>query len=242
MIIPVTISAAVGIAERWSRDEDEKREREKEMLNTELQHLKYQLQPHFFFNSLNTVYALIENSPTLAQETVHNLASLMRYMLYETDQRNVKLSSEVRFMIQYIALMKLRISPRTKITTNFQALGDNYEIVPLLFISLIENAFKHGVSATQPSDIFFKLSVSDDKVCFYAENTNFPKTADDKSGKGIGLINLQKRLQLSYPDKYQFNTWVKDNLFCAQLEITITKKKSGNTATVANEENKLHYS
>jgi sensor histidine kinase YesM len=220
LIIPVIVSFAVKTAEKWTNTENERKEREKEILNSELQHLKYQLQPHFFFNSLNTVYALIERSPTMAQETVHNLSKLMRYLLYETDTGYVSLNQEINFMTQYINLMKLRISDKTIVKTSFPASADGYTIAPLLFISLIENAFKHGISATQPSEISFVLQLQQNNtITFVAQNVNFPKNMQDKSGSGIGLANLRKRLELSYPGKYEFNTRIEGLRFTATLEI-----------------------
>jgi LytS/YehU family sensor histidine kinase len=222
MIIPIIIAFAVKTTEQWARTESEKKEREKDILNSELQHLKYQLQPHFFFNSLNTIYALIERSPAIAQETVHNLAKLMRYMLYETDSGKAALNDEIEFMKQYIDLMKLRVSDKTKVNMNFPIFSERHEITPLLFISLIENAFKHGISATQPSEIFFSLNVIGNNLRFFAENTNFPKNEKDKSGSGIGLINLKKRLELSYPGKYHFKTKIENNVYSVLLEIDMT--------------------
>lgn len=222
LIIPIIIAFAVKTNEKWAKTESEKKEREKDILNSELQHLKYQLQPHFFFNSLNTIYALIERSPSLAQETVHSLAKLMRYMLYETETGKVNLREEIDFMKQYIELMKLRLSDKTKVNMNFPDLSERYEVSPLLFISLIENAFKHGISATQSSEIFFNLSVIDNKVRFFSENTNYPKNEKDKSGSGIGLLNLKKRLEITYPGNYNFQTKAEGNIFSVLLEINIT--------------------
>ena len=219
MLIPIIASIAVKTTENWAKTEDERKEREKEMLNWELQHLKYQLQPHFFFNSLNTVYALIERSPVAAQETVHTLSKLMRYLLYDTDSGKVTLAEEINFMTQYINLMKLRISEKTQVTTDFPDPTDGALITPLLFISLIENAFKHGISATHTSEISFRLHVEKNKLIFVARNANFPKNEKDKSGSGIGLVNLKKRLELSYPGKHTFRAGVEGSLFVAELQI-----------------------
>lgn len=226
MIIPVIISFALRSNEKWAKTEAEKKDREKDILDSELQHLRYQLQPHFFFNSLNTIYALIERSPSSAQETVHSLARLMRYLLYETDKEKVNLCDEIDFMKQYIELMKLRLSDKTKVNASFPAIAENYRITPLLFISLIENAFKHGISATQQSELFFSLSVSENTVRFFAENTSFPKTENDKSGSGIGLINLKKRLELSYPGSYSFHTKTEGGSYSVLLEINGVKPQN----------------
>ena len=221
MFIPAIIAFAIKTSEKWKNTEIEKKEREKEILNSELQQLKYQLQPHFFFNSLNTIYALIERSPIQAQETVHSLGKLMRYMLYDTESGKTSLENEIAFMNQYINLMKLRISDKTTIHTDFPKHASNIEISPFLFISLIENAFKHGVSSTLASEIKFKLTLEGKKVFFYSENTNFQRNETDKSGSGIGLNNLKKRLQLSYPGKYNFKTSAENKVYTVSLEIDL---------------------
>lgn len=228
MMIPIIIAYALATSEKWEKIENEKKEQERDILNSELQHLKYQLQPHFFFNSLNTIYALIERSPEVAQETVHSLAKLMRYMLYDTENGKVNLSEDIEFMKQYIELMKLRLSDKARIKVQFPASLHHYEIAPLLFISLIENAFKHGISATQPSELFFSLNVDDNTVQFFAENTNFPKNEKDKSGSGIGITNLKKRLDLAYPGKHKFDIRVEGNFFRVSLEIDLKQPQFAN--------------
>lgn len=224
MLIPVVASIAVMVTEKWTRAEIDKKESERENLNSELQHLKYQLQPHFFFNSLNNIYALIESSPVLAKESVHSLAQLMRYMLYETDNGYATLNDEIQFITQYINLMKLRVSDKTIISIDFPKQKTDHKIAPLLFITLIENAFKHGVSAKQPSEIYFSLSINESTVKFIAQNNNFPKSDNDKSGSGIGLNNIKKRLQLLYPDDYLFETKVEDGIFKVILTIDLNNK------------------
>jgi LytS/YehU family sensor histidine kinase len=188
-------------------------------LKSELQHLHYQLQPHFFFNSLNNIYALVDIAPEKAKTSIHSLSKLMRYMLYDTNEETVSLSKEIDFMKKYIDLMKLRISDKTKVTYNFPSEETGIKIAPLLFISLIENAFKHGVSASKESEIDIKMTVKLQTVLFSIENDNFPKKTDDKSGSGIGLPNIEKRLNLLYPNKSSFKTFVKENRYMAQLEI-----------------------
>lgn len=220
MIIPMIISFALRTTEAWAKKIETEKEKEKELLNSELQHLRYQLQPHFFFNSLNTVYALIERSPALAQTTVHDLSKLMRYMLYDAETVNVNLTEEVHFMEKYINLMKLRISDKTTVSFNFIGSREPIQITPLLFISLIENAFKHGISASMESTIVFNLSCKGKTVFFESINTNFPKSETDKSGSGIGLSNLSKRLELLYPNKYFFEQTVGDGNYVVKLQIT----------------------
>ncbi|MBL7932134.1 MAG: sensor histidine kinase [Bacteroidia bacterium] len=220
MLIPMIIAIATRATEKWASAESKKKEQEKNVLHNELMNLKYQLQPHFFFNSLNTIYALIEKSPTMAQETVHGLSKLMRYILYETNTATTKLKNDVDFMKEYIRLMKLRTAEKTEVSSSFTVINDAVEVSPLLFISLIENAFKHGISATQGSTIRFELKQSGNKVAFTSSNTSFPKNENDKSGSGIGLVNLKKRLDLLYPGKHVFETRLDGNNFIARIEIS----------------------
>jgi len=218
-LAPLLFSITIKTTQRWVKTEAERKEATNIKLKSELQHLHYQLQPHFFFNSLNNIYALVDIAPEKAKTSIHSLSKLMRYMLYDTNEETVSLSKEIDFMKKYIDLMKLRISDKTKVTYNFPSEETGIKIAPLLFISLIENAFKHGVSASKESEIDIKMTVKLQTVLFSIENDNFPKKTDDKSGSGIGLPNIEKRLNLLYPNKSSFKTFVKENRYLAQLEI-----------------------
>ena len=142
-------------------------------------------------------------------------------MLYETNVESIPLTKEIDFLKKYIDLMKLRVSDKTSVSYSFPFKETGIQIAPLLFISLIENAFKHGVSATKASNIDINMTSDDNTVLFSVENNNFPKKTDDKSGSGIGLQNLEKRLELLYPDKFSFKTIVKDDRFLVTLKIEI---------------------
>ncbi|MUU77156.1 sensor histidine kinase [Winogradskyella endarachnes] len=220
-LAPLLFSIAVKTTKRWVKTEAERKEAANFKLQSELQHLHYQLQPHFFFNSLNNIYALVDISPERAKTSIHSLSKLMRYMLYETNTEEISLSKEIEFMSKYIELMKLRVTDKTVVNYSFPKDSNQIKIAPLLFISLIENAFKHGVSASQDSTIDITMTLADDKVVFKTINNNFPKNTEDKSGSGIGLKNLEKRLNLLYTDKYKFNTKVENNLFIVNLELEI---------------------
>ncbi len=224
--IPIMFSIAIRATERWIKTETEKKEIVNKNLESELEHLRYQLQPHFFFNSLNNIYSLIEVSPGQAQETVHGLSKLMRYLLYETGNKKVELSQEIIFLENYIKLMELRLSDKTKTTCSFPGtMSKQYYIAPLLFIPMIENAYKHGVSATQPSQIYFNMHVKDDSLFFVSGNTNFPKNDTDISGSGIGLENLRKRLELLYPGKHKLHvTTERGNMFWVRLSVDLREE------------------
>ena len=220
--IPIIFSIAVKATENWIKTEAEKKEIENKNLESELQHLRYQLQPHFFFNSLNNIYSLVEVSPTKAQEAIHNLSKLMRYLLYETTREKVELADEISFLKKYIQLMEIRQTDKTKTYYVFpETENTSYRIAPLLFIPMIENAYKHGVSATQNSRISFGMTIKDNQLLFSSENSNFPKSTSDKSGSGIGLDNLKKRLELLYNNKYELRKGLRDNTFWITLRIEL---------------------
>ncbi|WP_083678311.1 sensor histidine kinase [Lacinutrix venerupis] len=216
---PLLFSIAVKTTKRWVQTEAERKEAANFKLQSELQHLHYQLQPHFFFNSLNNIYAMVDISPDQAKTSIHSLSKLMRYMLYETSEESIALTKEIDFMKKYIELMKLRVSDKTVVNYSFPSAETGIKIAPLLFISLIENAFKHGVSASKASTIDINMTCDNQTVLFTIENHNFPKKTEDKSGSGIGLPNIKKRLELLYPNKNSFKTFVKESRFVAQLEI-----------------------
>ena len=218
-LIPIAFSIAINSGKKLQLAEEIQREAENIKLKSELQHLKYQLQPHFFFNSLNNIYSLIDFAPEKAKQSVHSLSKLMRHLLYKTDVEKISLSDEIEFLNKYIELMSLRLNDKTTIYTDFPKQVPNLQISPLMFISIVENAFKHGVSATEHSDIHFKMEVLDDTVFFQASNSNFPKSDSDKSGSGIGIENLRKSLTLLYPNKHEFSSYINGNMYIAELKI-----------------------
>lgn len=218
-MIPVAFSIAINAGKKIQKAEEMKIEADNIKLQSELQHLKYQLQPHFFFNSLNNIYSLIDFDQEKAKHSIHSLSKLMRHLLYKTDVEKISLSEEVEFLNKYIELMSLRLTDNTKVFTNFPTSIPEIKIAPLLFISIVENAFKHGISATQYSDIHFKMEIVDKEIFFTASNSNFPKTDADKSGSGIGVENLKKRLQLLYPKKHEFHSHLNNGMYIAEIKI-----------------------
>jgi two-component sensor histidine kinase len=228
LIITVILSAAIKMSYRWtemetSRQEAEKIKAEAETCKTEaeLRNLKNQLNPHFLLNTLNNIYALIAFSPEKAQQAVHDLSKLLRYVLYDNNQTYVLLKKEVEFMQNYVELMKIRISDNVKVDVKFNILPNaDTKVVPLLFISLIENAFKHGISYSTPSFINIRLDEHEDgTIECKIENSYFPKNEHDKSGSGIGLESLQKRLELLYPNHFTWQKEIKDNIYTSTLII-----------------------
>lgn len=220
-IIPVAFSVTLKTFERWLSTDREKKELENARLQSELEHLKYQLQPHFFFNSLNNIFALVDLSPDKAKMSIIALSTLMRYLLYESNVPRIPLKKEIDFINKYIELMELRTSVNTNVKTRFETIPSGMVIAPLLLVPLIENAFKHGISASGLNPITFTLEFKSNKLIFETRNKNYPKTTADRSGSGIGLVNVRTRLELIYPDSHTFSAAVHDGEFVSRLEITI---------------------
>ncbi len=183
-------------------DQKRMKELEKENLQRQLEYLKYQLSPHFFMNTLNNIHALVDIDPDQARHTIEVLSQLMRYLLYEGNKPMVPLQREVDFIANYIDLMRIRYANDLRIATDLPPAAPDTMVPPLLFITFVENAFKHGVSYEHPS--FIEVSVAadaDGAVRFACRNSCRPQPASDEHG-GLGLDNTDKRLRLIYGDTY----------------------------------------
>jgi LytS/YehU family sensor histidine kinase len=201
------IALAVGLRNymRSRRLKEQLKEQQQKHTEAELAWLKNQINPHFLFNTLNNISSLIQIDPDTAQDSIAQLSDLLRYAMYETDKPFVPLKGEIEFMQNYIDLMRLRHNDKLKLTTEWPVVPPStLHLPPLLFISLIENAFKHGVSSNRPSLINIRLTTDGDTLSFTCQNTNYPKDDQNRSGSGIGLENTRRRLELMYPDRY---TW-----------------------------------
>lgn len=220
MLMSAGLSVAIRVTGQWYKVEAMRKETEKDRYEMELKNLKNQLNPHFLFNTLNNIYSLIPGHPEQAQETVHRLSHLLRYVLYENNANFVPLDKELSFLQSYIDLMSLRLTNQVKLTIEIDTVDGTDRIAPLLFISLIENAFKHGISSTHPSFINIRIRVKSGKeVICSVENSYFPKSEADKSGSGIGQKNLEKRLNLLYPQKHDLIVEKRGESYFTQLII-----------------------
>ena len=186
----------------------------------ELAWLKNQINPHFLFNTLNNISSLTQIDADAAQDAIAQLSDLLRYAMYETNKKTVPISGEVEFMRNYISLMKLRCNEKTEVKTTFD-IAQDVEIAPLLFISLIENAFKHGVSSSRSSMIDIHLEQKDSSIVFACDNTNYPKDDADRSGSGIGIENTRRRLDLMYADHYSWQQWLEDDIYHVRVTLNI---------------------
>ena len=217
-LLPVVFAMAIRYAQRNFSLEIAQKEAQAHKLQADLTQLRYQLQPHFFFNALNNIYSLIEFDPQKAQQSVHSLSKLMRHFMQNSDQKQISLAEEVDFLQQYISLMQLRLTDKTTVQVDFPKQVPQLTIAPLLFISLVENAFKHGVSATTTTTLSFSLRVEGDTIIFRSENTKIP-TQESLYSSGIGIDNLKKRLTLLYSERHQYTIEEKEGKYIAQLTI-----------------------
>ena len=215
----ICVAIAVKMTERWYEEENKRKELEKASAEAELAALKSQVNPHFLFNTLNNIYSLIQIDQDKAQEAVHDLSGMLRYVLYDSEKPTVSLSSETLFLKDYIKLMSMRCSPDVKLDISLPEGASERQIAPMLFIPLVENAFKHGISPSEPSSIRVDLHEDGNSIVCLVENTAFPKDDSDRSGSGIGIKNLCRRLDMLYPGKYSFEYGKVQNLYRSLLKI-----------------------
>jgi sensor histidine kinase YesM len=222
MSVTAGLATAIKMTSQWYQSQAEQKEREKLHIESELQNLKHQLNPHFLFNTLNNIYSLISINQEHAQDAVHQLSNLIRYVLYDSDHSKVPLSKDLNFTLNYIKLMSLRLPSHVILQTDIMKADETTEIAPLLFISLVENAFKHGISPTLPSVISIRIqmkSLNELECC--VENSKFPKPEEDIIGSGIGLNNLRKRLELIYPSAFNLEVEEKGESYVSILTLKL---------------------
>ena len=191
-LLVVAVSVAIRMTGSWYKAETARQRLEHSHTEAELQNLKSQLNPHFLFNTLNNIYSLIQIDTSRAQQAVHDLSRMLRYVLYDSSHPAVPLSAEIDFLRHVRLFVSLPDEP------------SQTPVAPLLFISLVENSFKHGVSNEKPSYITIDIHEIGDQLVCKIKNSYFPKAESDRSGSGIGLQNLAKRLRMIYPERHTF--------------------------------------
>ena len=190
---------------------------EKQNLEQQLEYLKYQINPHFFMNTLNNIHALVDIDPAKAQETILELSKMMRFILYEGDKNGVSLSRELEFIRTYITLMRLRYTDKVTINLDLPTEVPERTIPPLMLISFVENAFKHGISYQHPSYIDIHVAIEGERLRFQCSNSKAERPNQEKGG--VGLQNVKQRLQLLFDDNYTLN--IQDHPESYQVELII---------------------
>ncbi|WP_412467059.1 sensor histidine kinase [Pedobacter sp. KLB.chiD] len=203
----------------WFASERIQRNLESERREMELQFLKSQLNPHFLFNSLNNIYSLAYQKSDKTADAIMKLSEIMRYMIYESNTPTVALSKEVDYLTSYIELQKIRFKDGAYIELNLNGEIDNQKIVPLMLISFVENAFKHGV-VTDPLEPVKINIIANQKILHFSVVNKKNQQNKDAQG-GVGLTNVERRLQLVYPDRYKLNVVNSATHYTCELMIDI---------------------
>lgn len=220
----ILISSLIKTSWFWNQSQARLKELENERIKAELDGLKSQINPHFLFNSLNAIYALIDMDSDKAQEATHALSNLLRYVLNEKNEEMVPLDDELKFTQDYIDLMSLRFSSEMlSLKVEMPDDTEGWMIAPMLIMTLIENAFKHGISNTAPSFILILVHISEGRLFATVSNSLFPKKENDPRSGGIGLDNLSRRLELIYGDDASMRVTQEEGAYTTKLEIPLRK-------------------
>jgi len=260
LILLLGMNLGVKLFFKGERDKQELQELQRKNLEQQLEYLKYQINPHFFMNTLNNIHALVDIDPEQAKTTIVDLSRLMRYVLYEGSEATVPLSRDIDFLGNYIKLMRLRYSDRVDISTHFPTTIPDLQIPPMLLITFVENAFKHGVSYQQQSFVSIGIELAGQRLHFLCKNSKpngqtrsegqgakskgqgsrfkvqgsksevqgskpESETSDNAAPRegGVGLTNVQQRLDLIFADDYKLNISDGDDTYSVSLDIPLTR-------------------
>lgn len=217
-------ATALAIARRWVTTDQKLKEAEAARAQAELSNLRNQINPHFLLNTLNNIYALTAFDTPKAQEAIQELSKMLRHILYDYQQPTVSLNDEIEFLQNYVNLMRIRLPLTVDIKFNAPTPNTQIKVAPMIFISLVENAFKHGVSPSESSFIHITIEADEKQIICDIQNSNHPKTSTDNSGHGIGLMQVERRLELSYPDHYEWQHGpTSDGLYQSRIVIKLDK-------------------
>lgn len=230
IFFPVMFVAALatgyGLITEIVKEEQGRREEKQERMQSELSFLRSQISPHFIFNVLNSIVYLIRSEPGDAESVTIKLSELIRYMLYETDSKQVPVSREVAYLQNYIDLQMVRYGDDVEINVDIQGNDSSLTIEPMLLIPFVENAFKHGIGMVNEPKIDIRLEYNGDLLTFMVANQIAPETKESKDfSSGIGLKNVRRRLELLYPKKHEFQIDDNDGKFVVQLSIDLKRDK-----------------
>ena len=193
---------------------------QKKNLEQQLEYLKYQINPHFFMNTLNNIHALVDIDPEKAKDTILELSKMMRFILYEGDKSGVPLAREFDFIRHYVALMQLRYTNKVEILVDLPSEAPDKTVPPLMLISFIENAFKHGISYQHQSFVHIKVTLDGDMLHFTCSNSK-AETPNQEKG-GVGLANVKQRLRLLYDNNFELRIQNNPDTYIVELTIPLT--------------------
>ena len=214
------VSTVIALSKKMQHDQLAFQATEKDKIDSELSFLKSQINPHFFFNTLHTIYALTDSNTGAAKDAIYTLSHMMRYVIYDTKNDLTSLENEVKFVEDYIMLMKLRLSGDVQVIFEKQANMKNYEVAPMLLLPFIENAFKHGISSLHPSYVYIDIRQLNNTIKIEIRNSTFEAREHLEESNGIGLMNTKRRLDLLYPGKHTLS--VDNNCNTKEYSVMLT--------------------
>ncbi len=214
-------SLALAYFEKSRRSEQKRQEIERDKIATELAYLKQQINPHFLFNTLNSIYSYTIGVSSVASDAVLKLSSILRYMLYEANREKVPLADELRVVDDYIELQKMRLTDKTRVAITLEGQTEGYRIEPMLLIPILENAFKYGVDSVERSFVDIVMAVDKGRFEFRVSNRIVLRNGDDNLSSGIGIKNIRRRLDLIYGENYSFTAEEKDGIFYVILRLNL---------------------
>jgi sensor histidine kinase YesM len=217
----MVLFGAIGIklTDLWRQAERRARDIENEHLRTELSFLHMQINPHFLFNSLNTIYGMSLKKSDNAPKAVLKLSQLLRYMIEETGHNTVPLEQEVTYLNNFIELQKMRSGPSLSVTFDVEGDINGANIAPMLLLPFVENAFKYGLNNSLDSPIQISLWVSKERIVFSVINRKFENM--ERHSSGIGIPNVERRLQLLYPGKHELRIQDTGDTYFVKLNIAL---------------------
>jgi hypothetical protein len=221
VVLILMFGANIGIKGYFRGRDDRKRLAmlEHENLEQQLEYLRYQINPHFFMNTLNNIHALVDIDPEQAKDTILELSKMMRFVLYEGNKQGVPLARELDFIRHYVTLMELRYTEKVKITLNLPQEVPDCQIPPLILITFIENAFKHGISYQRDSFIEINVTVEGDTLRFQCRNSKADRPNEEKGG--VGLANVRKRLDLLFDRNYTLSIQDTSDIYAVELTLPL---------------------
>jgi LytS/YehU family sensor histidine kinase len=221
----MTLGMSIKLTKTWMQTERKQQQLEMEKIETELKFLKYQINPHFLFNSINSIFFLIHKNPDKASDSLAKFSELLRYQLYECNDTRISLSKEIDYLENFIELEKLRLNRNVAVTLQLERPGGGgWDIAPFILMTFVENAFKHVSKHTDQANwIRMRLGLEEGRLEFLVANSKSGAGSSDLvSYGGIGLKNVQRRLDLIYPGQYALHIEDLEDRFEVKLELTLT--------------------
>lgn len=223
----MTLAMSIKLAKNWIKSQQRQQLLEKEKVETELKFLKSQFNPHFLFNTINSIFVLIHKNPDQASESLSNFSDLMRYQLYECNEAKIPLEKEINYLKNFIELGKLRLDNTVAVTVKIQEqIYGDVAIAPFILMPFVENAFKHvSQSEDQSNWITISMHFTQNGITLHVDNSILPKdqlvSGDLSKNNGIGLKNVQRRLDLVYPNQYKIAVQETSNNYSIRLHLQL---------------------